>query len=391
MGARINTIMQTCFFAISGVLPRDEAIQKIKDAIKKTYGKPRARRSSSKNFAAVDQTLANLHEVHGSRQGRPSTIELPPVVREKAPEFVRRVTSRDHGRPRRRLPVSACRSTAPSRPHHPVGEAEHRPRDPGLGRGRLHPVRQVRAGLPARGDPHEGLRPKSHLEAPRRPSNRRLDKGKEFPAFTKLIRSRSRRRTAPAAACASSLPGEEQDRQPSRKAINMGAQAAAARAGARQLRVLPRPPRGRPRQSLNIATVKGSQFLEPLFEYSGACAGCGETPYVKLISQLFGDRMRSIANATGCSSIYGGNLPTTPWAVNADGRGPAWSNSLFEDNAEFGFGFRLTIDKHDGDTLAELVTSWADPDRRRPRDRPARAPSRPTRPDRGAAAAGRRR
>jgi pyruvate-ferredoxin/flavodoxin oxidoreductase len=349
MGARINTIMQVCFFAISGVLPRDEAIQKIKDAIQKTYG-AKGEEVVRKNFMAVDQTLANLHEA--TLPGKvTSTLELPPVVSEKAPEYVRQVTSEIIAGRGDDVPVSAfqCDGTFPT------ATSQWEKRSIALEIPVWDEDVCIQCGKCALVCPHAAIRTKiydpSHLETAPATFKSVDFKSKDLEGLKLTVQTAPEDCTG-CGVCVEICPAKNKS-QPSLKAINMA----------------PQPPLREPertnyeffldlpefdRTRLNMATVKGSQMLRPLFEYSGACAGCGETPYVKLVSQLFGDRA-IVANATGCSSIYGGNLPTTPWAVNDDGRGPAWSNSLFEDNAEFGFGFRLTIDKLT-ENARELVT-----------------------------------
>ena len=221
-----------------------------------------------------------------------------------------------------------------------MGEAQHRARDSGVGSGHLHPVRQVCPGVPACRDPRQGVRARV---ARRSPAELQIIACalQRIPGRALHAPGRARGLHGLWAVCRG-VPGQEQEEN-RLKAINMAAQAPlrdAERDNWAFFQNLPEVDRAR----LNLLQVKDAQLLQPLFEFSGACAGCGETPYLKLISQLFGDRAL-IANATGCSSIYGANLPTTPWSMNTDGRGPAWSNSLFEDNAEFGLGFRLTLDK----------------------------------------------
>ena len=259
--------------------------------------------------------------------------------------------------------------------HREVGEAQPRPRDPGLGLQGLHPVQPVRARLPARRDPRQGLRRRRRSPAPPATFKSTAYRGTEYKGKLFTIQVAPEDCTG-CNLCVNVCPAKDRT-NPKHKAINMAAPGAAARGRARQLRLLPRPARDRRATEVARLDHKGSQFLEPLFEYSGACAGCGETPYLKLLTQLFGDRLL-IANATGCSSIYGGNLPTTPYTTNRDGRGPAWSNSLFEDNAEFGFGFRLALDAHVA-AARVLVERLAPEHRRRPRQRSCSAPTRPAR------------
>jgi pyruvate-ferredoxin/flavodoxin oxidoreductase len=340
MGARINTIMQTCFFAISGVLPREEAIAKIKDAIKKTYG-AKGDAVVRKNFEAVDATLDSLHEMPVPQEVS-SQLELVPPVPDSAPKFVKQVTGPIIAARGDELPVSAM----PVDGTFPTGTCQYEKRNIALEIPVWDPEVCIQCGKCALICPHATIRQKvvaPELLADAPETFKSVDsKGKDFPG-TKFLLQVAPEDCTGCGLCVHYCPAKDK-KQPSRKAINMEPQVPLRE----QERVnydfflgLPEVDRSK----VNVGSVKGSQMLQPLFEYSGACSGCGETPYVKLLSQLFGDRA-VIANATGCSSIYGGNLPATPWTVNKEGRGPTWSNSLFEDNAEFGFGFRLTIDKH---------------------------------------------
>ncbi len=342
MGRRINTVMQTCFFAISGVLPRDEAIAKIKQAIKKTYGM-KGEAIVRQNFAAVDAALDNLHEVTVPDRVT-SDRPLRPPVPENAPEFVREVTARIIEGKGDLLPVSAM----PADGTFPSGTTRYEKRNIALEIPIWDPEVCIQCGKCVLICPHAAIRQKVYDPAllDKAPQGfRSVDaRGKEFAGLAYTLQVAPEDCTG-CALCVHFCPAKNRQ-EPRFKAINMEPQPAhreVERAAYDFFLSLPE----YDRTKLKLTTVKGSQFIEPLFEYSGACAGCGETPYVKLVSQLFGDRA-VIANATGCSSIYGGNLPTTPWTVDRDGRGPAWSNSLFEDNAEFGLGFRLTIDQlHD--------------------------------------------
>lgn len=352
MGKRINTIMQTCFFAISGVLPREEAIEAIKYTIRKTYGK-RGEAVIQRNFAAVDQTLAHLHEVK-VLAGVNSSLKRRPAVSDAAPDFVRKVLGKIIAAEGDTLPVSAF----PVDGTFPTSTARWEKRNIALEIPAWDSEICIQCGKCVFVCPHAVIRekvydpaylddaPESFISADAR--------WKEFPGM-KYSLVVSPEDCTGCALCIEACPAKDK-KQTGRKAINM----------------VPQPPirerenrnwdffLGLPevdRTKISVASVKNSQLLQPLFEFSGACAGCGETPYLKLLSQLFGDRT-IIANATGCSSIYGGNLPTTPWATNREGRGPAWSNSLFEDNAEFGLGMRLTLDKQNeyaGELVAELA------------------------------------
>jgi pyruvate-ferredoxin/flavodoxin oxidoreductase len=352
MGARINTIMQTCFFAISGVLPRDEAIAKIKDAIQKTYG-AKGEAIVKKNFQAVDGTLDSLHEMKVPKEVT-SQLELAPPVPEDAPEFVKRVTGAIIAARGDELPVSAM----PVDGTFPTGTCQYEKRNIALEIPVWDPDVCIQCGKCSLICPHATIRQKvvdpAELENAPATFKSADSKGKDFPG-TKFLLQVAPEDCTGCGLCVHYCPAKNRQ-QPSLKAINMEPQAPLREQERENYEFFLNLPEV-DRSKVNVATVKGSQMLQPLFEYSGACAGCGETPYVKLMSQLFGDRA-VIANATGCSSIYGGNLPATPFTVDKDGRGPTWSNSLFEDNAEFGFGFRLTVDKqraYAGELLQELA------------------------------------
>jgi pyruvate-ferredoxin/flavodoxin oxidoreductase len=339
MGERINTIMQTCFFAISGVLPRDEAIAQIKNSIQKTYGK-RGQAIVDRNFAAVDQAIANLHEVEVPDKVTSDICRRPPVPAE-APAFVQDVLSVMISKDGDDLPVSAL----PADGTYPTGTTQWEKRNVALEIPVWEPDLCIQCGKCSFVCPHAVIRTKvydpAHLEkAPL--TFKSLDaKFKELPG-TKFTVQVAPEDCTGCSLCTTACPAKDKS-DPSRKAINMSPQPALREQESENWAFFLSLP-DVDRTAIKTNTIKNSQLLRPLFEFSGACAGCGETPYVKLLSQLFGDRS-VVANATGCSSIYGGNLPTTPWTFNEDGRGPAWSNSLFEDNAEFGFGMRLTIEK----------------------------------------------
>ena len=340
MGSRTNTIMQTCFFAISGVMPRDKAIAKIKSAIAKTYGK-KGDEVVQKNFEAVDHTLANLSQVEVPSESS-SQRSRPPVVPIQAPDFVQQVTAKMMAGLGDELPVSAM----PIDGTYPSGTTKWEKRGISQFVAVWEPDICIQCGNCSFVCPHGVIRSKfyndTHLDdAPAEFKSAPID-ARGFPDTRYTLQVYLEDCTG-CGLCVEVCPAKSKERT-GFKAINMAEKEPIQTAEQENIQFfegLPINDRGR----VDFSTVRGSQFLEPLFEFSGACAGCGETPYVKLLSQLFGDRL-IVANATGCSSIYGGNLPTTPWTVNAEGRGPAWSNSLFEDNAEFGFGFRMSADKH---------------------------------------------
>ncbi|GAB4480414.1 MAG: pyruvate:ferredoxin (flavodoxin) oxidoreductase [Anaerolineales bacterium] len=339
MGTRINTIMQTCFFAISGVLPREQAIEEIKHAIQKTYGK-RGEAVIKQNFEAVDQTLANLHEMKIATKMTSVTSRRAPVPAE-APEFVRNVLGPMIAYEGDEVPVSAM----PADGTYPSATTRWEKRNIALEIPVWEPDLCIQCGKCVFVCPHAVIRHKVYdkaalTEAPAAFKHME-SKFKEFPGLAYTIQVAPEDCTG-CTLCVEACPAKDKT-QVGRKAINMAPQPAIREREAANWEFFFNLPEV-DRTQITPNTIKNSQLLQPLFEFSGACAGCGETPYIKLVSQLFGDRA-VIANATGCSSIYGGNLPTTPWAVNKEGRGPAWSNSLFEDNAEFGLGMRLTLDK----------------------------------------------
>jgi pyruvate-ferredoxin/flavodoxin oxidoreductase len=354
MGGRVNTIMQTCFFALSGVLPRNEAIDAIKHAIEKTYGK-RGESVVQANFAAVDAALADLFEVEVPTAVT-SQFELRLPVSAMAPEFVQKVTGVMIAGNGDDLPVSAL----PVDGTYPSGTTRWEKRNIAVEIPEWDPAVCIQCDKCVLVCPHAVIRAKVYdpqaLDGapdgfPSVPA-----RWKEFPGTSYTLQVAPEDCTG-CGVCVEACPAKNKS-DTSRKAINMVPQAPIRdrEAGNWDFFVNKLPEVDR--RLLNLNSVKDSQLLQPLFEFSGACAGCGETPYLKLLSQLFGDRAL-IANATGCSSIYGGNLPTTPWTKNADGRGPAWSNSLFEDNAEFGLGFRLTLDKQT-EYARELLVRLAD-------------------------------
>ncbi|MBK7258807.1 MAG: pyruvate:ferredoxin (flavodoxin) oxidoreductase [Ignavibacteriae bacterium] len=340
MGGRVNTIMQTCFFAISGVLPKDVAIEAIKKAIKKTYGK-KGDQIVQQNYQAVDATIANLHEVKVPATAS-STIVMPPVVPNTAPEFIKSVTAQIIAGFGDDLPVSKM----PVDGTFPTGTTQWEKRNIALEIPVWDPVTCIQCNKCAMVCPHAAIRTKVYdaaLLAKAPATYKGVDyKGPEYKGMKYTVQVAPEDCTG-CELCVDVCPAKNKS-EVKLKAINMAPQPAIRETEHANFNFFLNLPEA-DRTTVKVDSVKGAQFLEPLFEFSGACSGCGETPYVKLVSQLFGDRT-IVANATGCSSIYGGNLPTTPWSKNKDGRGPAWSNSLFEDNAEFGLGMRLTVDKH---------------------------------------------
>ncbi len=349
MGTRINTIMQACFFAISGVLPREDAIKQIKKAIYKTYGK-RGEAVVQKNYDAVDAALAHLEKV-AIPTAADSGFDLIPSIDSKAPEFVRNVLGQIAGGHGDLLPVSAI----PAGGAFPTGTAQYEKRNIA----QFIPVWDkdlcIQCGKCAMVCPHAVIRAKvySEADAANAPESFKWAKpkwkGMEDQRYTLQIAPED---CTGCGVCVEVCPVKNKS-DASKKAINMASQPEirfAERDNWNFFLSLPEVDRSK----LSHAQVKDLQLLQPLFEFSGACAGCGETAYVKLLTQLFGDRLY-VANATGCSSIYGGNLPTTPYASNAAGRGPTWANSLFEDNAEFGFGMRIALDQQKD--FAELLVT----------------------------------
>ncbi|MEH1774505.1 pyruvate:ferredoxin (flavodoxin) oxidoreductase [Nostoc sp.] len=351
MGGRINTIMQVCFFALAGVLPQEEAIAKIKQAIDKTYGKKGAE-VVRMNLQAVDNTLDNLHKVDVP-QTIPtpnSSLLTPHSPLNSAPEFVREVLGKIMVWEGDDLPVS----TLPVDGTFPVGTAKWEKRNVAEEIPVWEPDVCVQCGKCVMVCPHSAIRAKAYqpAELVNAPGTFKSTgaKDKDF-ANQKFTIQVAPEDCTGCTICVNICPAKDKS-EPSRKAINMAQQLPLQEQERKNwdfFLSLPNPDR----RSLKLNQIRQQQLQEPLFEFSGACAGCGETPYLKLLTQLFGDRA-VIANATGCSSIYGGNLPTTPWTTNAEGRGPAWSNNLFEDNAEFGFGFRLSLDKQ-AEFAAELL------------------------------------
>ncbi|HEU4837227.1 MAG TPA: 4Fe-4S binding protein, partial [Pyrinomonadaceae bacterium] len=339
LGNRINTIMQTCFFALSGVLPRDEAITKIKEFIRKSYGK-RGEPVVRQNFAAVDAALAHLREIVVPTTAT-STIDLKSKVPFGAPEFVRNVTAEMIAGRGDRLPVSAF----PEDGTYPVGTTRWEKRNIAQDVPVWEPDLCIECGKCVMVCPHSTIRAKvcSESDLKEAPAGFKSmpAKWREFPDKLYTIQVAVEDCTG-CRLCVEVCPAKDKSNV-SRKALNMQPQLPLRDSERVNWDYFLTLPDLHKNGLIAFNSVKNVQLLQPLFEFSGACAGCGETPYIKLLTQLFGDRA-IIANATGCSSIYGGNLPTTPYTTNAQGRGPAWSNSLFEDNAEFGLGMRLALD-----------------------------------------------
>ena len=351
MGKRINTIMQTCFFAISGVLPQTEAITAIKHAVEKTYGK-KGRHIVELNFKAIDETLSSLHAVPLPAQVS-SQFDIKSVITDSAPDFVKRVTGEIIAGRGDALPVSAM----PIDGTFPTGTAAYEKRNLALEIPVWETDLCTQCGKCVMVCPHSVIRSKIYptdvLANVPETFKHALMLGKDFPAGLAISYQVAPEDCTGCTLCVDICPIRDKSNA-SRKALNMRPQPPLREAERDNWDFFLSIPEY-DRRLLKTNTIKGAMVLQPLFEFSGACVGCGETPYIKLASQLFGDRM-VIANATGCSSIYGGNLPTTPWTKNAEGRGPAWSNSLFEDNAEFGLGMRIALDKQN-EYARELLAS----------------------------------
>ncbi len=339
MGSRMNTILQTCFFAISKVLPREEAIEAIRKSIRDTYGR-KGEDIVQKNMKAVDETLAHLFEVKVPEKIT-STLEMPPPFPASAPRFEREVLGVIYEGRGDELPVSAfpCDGTFPT------GTAKWEKRNLALEIPVWDTKICIQCGKCAMVCPHAVIRIKvydsSELENAPATFKSTEVRDKEWAGMNYSIQVAPEDCTG-CGICVEICPAKNKT-ETRLKALNMAPQPPLRVPEAENWEFFLKIPE-LDRRKIKTGTIRQQQVQEPLFEFSGACSGCGETPYLKLLSQLFGDRAL-IANATGCSSIYGGNLPTTPWSKNADGRGPAWCNSLFEDNAEFGLGFRLSIDK----------------------------------------------
>ncbi len=357
LGGRINTVMQTCFFALTGILPREEALARIKESIARSYEK-RGRAVLERNFAAVDGALAALHQVELPELPA-GVLRQPPAVPPSAPDFVQRVTALMLAGKGDLLPVSAL----PVDGTFPTGTARWEKR----GIAREIPIWDasicIDCALCALVCPHAAIRMKAYEPEHARGAPEGFPSkpwsGKDLPGMQVTIQVAPDDCTG-CGMCVEVCPARSKA-VAKHKAIDMLPRAEHLEREREHFEFFLALPEI-DRRTVERDTLKGSQLLEPLFEFSGACAGCGETPYLKLLTQLHGDRLL-VANATGCSSIYGGNLPTTPWAKNRDGRGPAWSNSLFEDNAEFGLGMRLACDQRRNAARAlvrELAPSLGD-------------------------------
>ncbi len=354
LGKRINTIMQTCFFAISEILPPQQAIEEIKSAVQKSYSK-KGQEIVDINYQAIDETLASLQQVTVPDQVT-SSFDIQPAVCGSAPDFVKNVTGEiiaGHG-------DDIAVSQLPVDGTFPLGTAAFEKRNLALEIPVLEPELCTQCGKCPLVCPHAAIRSKifheDELEHAPASFKHAPMRGKGFPDGMHISYQVAPEDCTGCRLCVDICPITDKA-DTTRKALNMYPQPPLREQERENWEFFLSLPEY-DRRELKTNTIKGAMVLQPLFEFSGACLGCGETPYIKLATQLFGDRM-VVANATGCSSIYGGNLPTTPYTTNADGRGPAWSNSLFEDNAEFGVGIRIAIDKHT-DQAKALLTQLAD-------------------------------
>ena len=360
MGRRINTIMQACFFAITKIIDPEVALEQIKQMVAKTYGR-KGRRLLERNYAAIDAALAGLHRVDVPDR-LTSTIEMPPVVAANAPAFVQNVTATLIAGNGDSLPVSAMSADGTW----PLGTAAYEKRQLALEIPQWDIELCTHCGKCPLVCPHAAIRSKlfdgaAAADAPEGFLHVPVKGGKDFPPDTHISYQVAPDDCTGCGLCVEICPIRDKQ-NPQHKALNMvpiDDRRAIEQANWDYFLRLPE----FDRRQLKETTLKGAMVMQPLFEFSGACVGCGETPYIKLATQLFGDRML-IANATGCSSIYGGNLPTTPYTTNPDGRGPTWNNSLFEDNAEFGLGMRIAIDKqqeHARELLQTLASEIGEP------------------------------
>jgi len=357
LGVRINTVMQTCFFALANIIDRGLAITRIKETIKKTYV-DKGEEVVQRNFAAVDGALDNLHEVAVPNAVTSSHVR-PPIVSAEAPEFVRKITAKMLARRGDELAVSAL----PVDGTWPLGTTQWEKRNIALNIPLWNPEVCIQCARCSFSCPHAAIRVKIYdpVALETAPADfQSIDfRSKEFPGMKFTVQVAPEDCTG-CGVCVEVCPAKDKS-DPERKAINYASRIENLECQRQNHAFFLSLPE-LDRKKITRMDLRTSQLLQPLFEYSGCCAGCGETPYLKLLTQLYGDRLL-IANATGCTAIYSANLPSTPYRTNSDGRGPAWANSLFEDNAEFGFGMRLAVDKHREqarDLLVRLVPMLGD-------------------------------